>query len=105
MAADLVTGNEYEVLVNGDQVFPAMLQAIDAARERVSFETYVYEKGQIANSFTDALERAAKRGVDVRVIVDAVGASQMEDGHVERLRAAGCHVVDFNPSQWYTSRS
>jgi cardiolipin synthase len=101
VAADLVTGNEYEVLVNGDQVFPAMLQAIDAARERVSFETYVYEKGQISNSFTDALERAAKRGVDVRVIVDAVGASQMEDGHVERLRAAGCHVVDFNPSQWY----
>ena len=101
VAADLVTGNEYDVLVNGDQVFPAMLQAIDAARERVSFETYVYEKGQISNSFTDALERAAKRGVDVRVIVDAVGASQMEDGHVERLRAAGCHVVDFNPSQWY----
>ena len=101
VAADLVTGNEYDVLVNGDQVFPAMLQAIDSARERVSFETYVYEKGQVANQFTDALERAAKRGVDVRVIVDAVGASQMEDGHVDRLRAAGCHVVDFNPSQWY----
>jgi cardiolipin synthase A/B len=101
VAADLVTGNEYDVLVNGDQVFPAMLQAIDSARERVSFETYVYEKGKVANDFTDALERAAKRGVDVRVIVDAVGASQMEDGHVERLRTAGCHVVDFNPSQWY----
>src|SRR6187549_2870133 len=56
VAADLVTGNDYEVLVNGDRVFPAMLQAIDAARERVSFETYVYEKGQISNSFTDALE-------------------------------------------------
>ena len=101
VAADLVTGNEYDVLVNGDQVFPAMLQAIDSARQRVSFETYVYEKGQVASQFTDALERAAKRGVDVRVIVDAVGASQMETGHVERLRAAGCHVVDFNPSQWY----
>ena len=101
VAADLVTGNEFDVLVNGDQVFPAMLQAIDSARERVSFETYVYEKGQVANQFTEALERAARRGVDVRVIVDAVGASQMEKGHVERLRAAGCHVVDFNPSQWY----
>ena len=101
VAASLVTGNEYDVLVNGDQVFPAMLQAIDGARERVSFETYVYEKGKVANLFTDALERAAQRGVDVRVIVDAVGASQMEKGHVERLRAAGCHVVDFNPSQWY----
>ena len=101
VAADLVTGNEYDVLVNGDQVFPAMLQAIDGARERVSFETYVYEEGQVANWFTDALERAARRGVDVRVIIDAVGASKMEDGHVERLREAGCHVVDFNPSHWY----
>ena len=101
VAADLVTGNEYEVLDNGDQVFPAMLAAIDNARQRVSFETYVYEKGKVANWFTDALERAARRGVDVRVIVDAVGASQMEAGHVDRLRAAGCHVVDFNPSQWY----
>ena len=101
VAADLVTGNAYDVLDNGDQVFPAMLEAIDNARERVSFETYVYEKGQVADSFTSALERAAQRGVDVRVIVDSVGASKMEDGHLERLRAAGCHVVSFNPSQWY----
>jgi cardiolipin synthase len=101
VAADLVTGNAYDVLDNGDQVFPAMLEAIDNARERVSFETYVYEKGQVAEWFTSALERAAQRGVDVRVIVDSVGASKMEDGHTERLREAGCHVVSFNPSQWY----
>jgi cardiolipin synthase A/B len=101
VAADLVTGNAYDVLDNGDQVFPAMLEAIENARERVSFETYVYEKGQVADWFTSALERAAQRGVDVRVIVDSVGASNMEDGHTERLREAGCHVVAFNPSQWY----
>ena len=101
VAASLVTGNDYDVLVNGDRVFPAMLQAIDGARERVGFETYVYEKGRVANQFTDALERAARRGVDVRLIVDAVGASQMEDGHLDRLRAAGCHIVDFNPTHWY----
>ena len=101
VAADLVTGNAYDVLDNGDHVFPAMLEAIDTARERVSFETYVYEKGQVADWFTAALERAAQRGVDVRVIVDSVGASKMEDGHLERLRAAGCHVVSFNPSHWY----
>ena len=101
VAADLVTGNAYDVLDNGDHVFPAMLEAIDSARERVSFETYVYEKGEVADWFTAALERAAQRGVDVRVIVDSVGASKMEDGHIERLRAAGCHVVSFNPSHWY----
>jgi cardiolipin synthase len=102
VAADLVSGNVYDVLVNGDQVYRSMIEAIDQARHRVSFETYVYEKGQVADWFTGALERAASRGVDVRVIVDSVGASKMEDGHVERLRKAGCHVVDFNPSHWYS---
>jgi cardiolipin synthase len=101
VAANLVSGNTYDVLVNGDQVFPAMLEAIANARERVSFETYVYEKGRVADQFTSALEEAARRGVQVNVIVDSVGASQMEDGHLERLRAAGCLVVDFNPSHWY----
>jgi cardiolipin synthase len=101
VAADLVSGNAYDILANGDEEFPAMLAAIDGARERDSFETYVYEKGRVADWFTSALERAAQRGVDVRVVVDSVGASKMEDGHVDRLRAAGCHVVDFNPSQWY----
>ena len=43
VAADLVEGDTYDVLVNGDQVFPAMLQAIDGARERISFETYIYD--------------------------------------------------------------
>lgn len=101
VAADLLTGNSYDVLVNGDQVFPAMLEAIADARERVSFETYVYEKGRIADQFTSALEEAARRGVKVNVIVDSVGASKMEEGHVDRLRAAGGTVVDFNPSHWY----
>ena len=102
VAANLVSGNAYDVLSNGDEVFPAMLDAIAAARERISFETYVYEAGTVANWFTDALEKAARRGVAVNVILDSVGANKMEDGHLERLEAAGCHVVNFNPTSWYT---
>jgi cardiolipin synthase len=101
VAADLSFGNSYDVLVNGDKVFPAMLEAIDRARQRISFETYVYEKGQVADQFTAALERAAGRGVQVNVVIDSVGASRMDKEHVERLRDAGCKVVDFNPSHWY----
>ena len=101
VAANLVVDNGYDVLVNGDEVFPAMLEAIAEARERISFETYVYEEGRVADEFTDALEKAARRGVTVNVILDAVGASNM-GGHLERLRAAGCKVVNFNPSSWYT---
>ena len=98
VAADLVEGNTYDVLVNGDQVFPAMLQAIADARERISFETYVYEKGRAADQFTDALEQAARRGVTVNVILDALGTGSMDASHLKRLETAGCHVVNFNPT-------
>ena len=102
VAADLVTGNDYDVLVNGDHTFQAMLQAIAGARERISFETYVYEDGLIADKFTSALESAARRGVAVNVILDAIGAGNMDREHFDRLRQAGCRLVIFNPSQWYT---
>jgi hypothetical protein len=96
VAADLVAGNHYDVLVNGDQVFPAMLQAIANARERISFETYVYDTGHIAEKFTGALEQAA-RGVTVNVVLDAIGTGGMEASHLERLQMAGCHVVSRQP--------
>lgn len=102
VAADLVGGNGYDVLVNGDLVFPAMLQAIEAARSRISFETYVYDKGQVADQFTGALEQAARRGVAVNIILDALGTGSMEKSHLERLEKAGAHVLSFNPTGWYT---
>jgi cardiolipin synthase len=100
--ADLTHGNQYDVLTNGDEVFPAMLQAIDGAARRISFETYIYDSGDIPNQFTAAFERAARRGVKVTVLVDAVGAAPMDPAHIERLRAAGCTVVRFHPTRWYT---
>ena len=102
VAADLVDGNTYDVLVNGDQLFPAMLEAIDKARERISFETYIYDKGRVGDQFTDALEKAARRGVDVNIILDALGTGSMDKHHFERLQQAGCHIVNFNPTAWYT---
>ena len=102
VAADLVEGNAYDVLVNGDQVFPAMLHAIEGAKERISFETYIYDKGHVAGQFTEALEKAARRGVTVNLILDAIGTGSMDATHLERLEKAGCHIVNFNPTHWYT---
>ena len=102
VGAALTRGNRYEVLTNGDRIFAAMLGAIDAARRRINFETYVYDSGDVANRFTGALERAAGRGVRVTIIVDAVGASAMDRAHVDRLRAAGARVLTFNPTRFYT---
>src|SRR5688572_18784099 len=102
VGADLTRGNRYDVLTNGDQIFPAMLEAINGARKRVNFETYIYDSGEIPEQFTAALEAAARRGVTVTLIVDAVGAASMDNTHVERLRAAGCAVHEFNVTAWYS---
>jgi cardiolipin synthase len=102
IGADARRGNEYDVLINGNQIFPAMLDAINRARRRISFETYIYDSGEVANQFTAALEAAAKRGVRVRIVVDALGSSTMDETHEARLRAAGCHLVRINPIAWYS---
>ena len=102
VGAALTRGNRYEVLTNGDQIFPAMLGAIDKAQRRVNFETYVFDTGDLANRFTDALERAARRGASVTTVVDGVGAASMEREHVERLERAGARVLTFNPTRFYT---
>src|SRR6476469_11060671 len=97
----LTHGNRYDVLTNGDQFFPAMLEAIRNAKRRISFETYIYDTGQAATEFTSALEEAARRGVQVNMVVDSVGASGMRDKDMKRLEAAGCHIGNFNAVKWY----
>jgi cardiolipin synthase len=82
-----------------------MLEAIEHAQRRISFETYIFDTGEVAEKFTAALERAARRGVQVRMVVDAIGASTMEQAHLDRLRAAKCHVAQFNAPTWYSLES
>jgi cardiolipin synthase len=95
-------GDRYEVLTNGVQIFPAMLQAIRHARSRISLETYIYDKGTVADTFTAALIDAARRGVAVRVTVDAVGASSMRPRTKTDLKAAGAELAEFNALHWYS---
>jgi cardiolipin synthase len=102
VGAPLTRGNDYDVLTNGDQIFPAMLEAIRGAKRRVSFETYVFESGAVADQFVGALEEAARRGVRVNLTVDSVGGSAMSDESEKRLKNAGCGVATFNAPKWYS---
>ena len=97
----LTRGNRYDVLTNGDQIFPAMLDAIRNAKRRISFETYIYDKGEVADQFTAALEEAAGRGVRVNLVVDSVGGSGMQADDIKRLEAAGCRIGKFHSLKWY----
>ncbi len=102
LGVQVTAGNRFTVLTNGDQLFPAMLDAVRNARRRVSFETYIYKKGQVADQFTAAFEEAARRGVRVNLVIDAVGGNAIDEDHVRRLEAAGCRLATFNTPAWYS---
>jgi len=100
--APLRQGNRVKVLRNGDEIFPAMLEAIRSARRTVNFATYVYWTGSIAPQFAEALAERAEAGVEVNVLLDAVGAAKMDRSLVDRLQRSGATVAWFRPPKWYT---
>ena len=90
-------GNVVEVLRNGDQIFPAMLEAIRSAESMIDFATYVYWTGDIAIEFAEALCERASSGVRIRILLDAVGAQSMNKDLVHKMEDAGCQVEFFRP--------
>lgn len=100
----VLEGNRIVPLHNGEEIFPAMLEAIRQARETVSFLTFVYWQGDVAREFAAELAAASRRGVEVRVLLDAYGARKMDEALVERMREAGCRVAWFHPLHWYALR-
>src|SRR5690349_21830425 len=97
----IVEGNAVADFQNGEQIFPAMLDAIRSARVSVDMETYIYWSGHVADEFVQALTERARAGVRVHVIADAVGSSKMHDDVVKALRAGGVHFEYFHPLRWY----
>lgn len=89
-------GNRIEVLRNGDQILPTMLEAISRAQASVDLATFVF-KGPIAEEFCAVLAERARAGVRVRVMADAFGSLGMDKQAVGRLRSAGGLVEFFRP--------
>jgi cardiolipin synthase A/B len=92
----ITSGDSYLVHADGDAAFPAMLESIGAAKHRISFETYIFDKGVYPQRFAQALEAAARRGVQVRIVLDAVGAAPMDPAQIDRLRDAGVRFGWYN---------
>ena len=99
--APLVDGNAIDVLLNGDEIFPAMLDAIRQAQHSIHLLTYIYWQGAIARRFAEELGAASARGVQVRLLVDAVGGEKMSATVVDELSHAGCKFAWFRPLRWY----
>jgi cardiolipin synthase len=89
----------------GQEIFPALLEAIEAASRSVLLEIYIFSPGALAEKFLAALVRARQRGAEVRVLVDALGSVSMPDSFFEPLRSAGGEVRWFNPVKKLTRLS
>ena len=96
----IVAGNEVQVLVNGERIFPAMLQAIAQAQQTITFETYIYWSESIGQKFADALTERAKAGVKVHVLLDWVGSVKMEQRYLDQMKAAGIEVERYHEPHW-----
>jgi cardiolipin synthase A/B len=96
----ILAGNRIAVLVNGAEIFPAMLEAIRDAKRTINFETFIYWSGQIGRKFVAALVERSRAGVDVQVLIDWVGSQKM-GSLVDELKAAGVQVELYHPLKWY----
>ena len=95
--AALTDGNAVDMLVDGDEAYPAMVSAIEGATHSVALATYIFDHGQVADKFIDVLERAVQRGVRVRVLIDGVGARYSHPPIARTLRRRGITVALFLP--------
>ncbi len=95
-----IAGNRHQVLQNGDEIFPAMLDAIRNARTSITFESYIYWSGDIGRDFASSLVERARNGVKVHVLLDWVGSAKMDEALIDAMKTAGVQVRKFHPPHW-----
>ena len=93
----IVGGNAVEVLLNGEEIFPALVEAIGSAQRTISYAQYFYEDGPVARDVAEALAERCRAGVGVNVLLDGFGTLSMPGEYVALMRNSGCHVVHFRP--------
>jgi cardiolipin synthase len=103
-AAPISHGNDVELLINGDRIFPTFLNMIEDAERTVDLLTYVYWRGDIARDVAGRVCRKASEGVEVNVLLDWVGTAKMDRGLISEMRDAGVCVAKFRPLRPYAIR-
>lgn len=93
----LVAGNKIQLLQNGEEYFPALIAAIDAAKIEVRLETYIFYLDASGKQVSEALVRAATRGVKVALLLDGVGSRLLPPIWLDTMKQAGIHVMMYRP--------
>jgi cardiolipin synthase len=94
-------GNRVAIMSRGAEFYAAMRGAILAARHSVNLEAYIFQPGEAADLLIAAMVERAHAGVEVRLVLDAIGSSAMRGEPLARLEAAGCRVYFYQPLTWY----
>jgi cardiolipin synthase len=94
-------GTKIEVLTDGEQFYEAELAAIAQAKSHICLEAYIFQKGEIATRFTQALTERARAGVKVRLVLDGVGSFNTWRRTFRELIDAGGQVAWYMPLRWY----
>lgn len=95
----IIPGNRITLLKNGAEFFPALLAAIDAAKRDIRIETYIFLDDEMGRRIADALQRAALRGVEVHVLIDAMGSRGSGSHFFSALRASRAQTIFFRPDR------
>jgi len=101
LGPSVLPGNRVVDFQNGDEIFPAMLEAIHGAQKTINFETYIYWSGEIGQKFADALSERARAGVKVCMVIDWFGSMNMEPALLEEMKGAGIRIEMYRPLHWY----
>ena len=96
----LMAGNRVKALVNGERIFPEMLDAIRQAKRTITFETYIYWSESIGKEFADALIERARASVKVHVLLDWIGSVKMEQRYLDEMKRAGVGIERYNEPHW-----
>lgn len=96
----LLPGNHIAFLRDGAESYPAMLEAMSAAKDYVHLETYIFHSDQTGRRFGEVLGERALAGVTVRLLFDAVGSLDIDGGFLRELTQAGVKIVAFRPLSW-----
>jgi cardiolipin synthase A/B len=102
--APIVSGNSVELLLNGEEIFPSLMEAIRSARQTITYAQYYFEEGPVARDIAEALAERCRAGVGVNVLLDAFGSLNVPRQYLELMRVSGCHVVWFRPLNQYVFR-
>jgi cardiolipin synthase A/B len=102
--APIVGGNAVEVLLNGEQIFPSLMDAVRSARRTITYAQYYYEDGPVARDLAEALAERCRAGLGVNVLLDAFGSLNMPREYADLMSVSGCHVAWFRPLGQYVFR-